>query len=169
MKMRTACLAVLPALALPLLFCAEAPARGPAGPGPSAATAVASPGAQTPVAAKSWSSLGPANFPHEKHFTELEIECSQCHHETNAKPLTVPHPEYFHDFWIDCATCHRKKGEAPLEPQACSTCHHEPNGDLADETLSAKVVIHKKCWSCHEGGTGAAASASCKTCHPARS
>jgi hypothetical protein len=64
----------------------------------------------------------------------------------------VPHPEYFHDFWIDCSTCHRKKGEAPLEPQACSTCHHERNGDLADETLSAKVVIHKNCWSCHEGG-----------------
>lgn len=168
MKMRTACLVLLPALALPLLFCAEA---SPPGPTDARGGAVADPGkpGASGAAGTNGSSVSPAIFPHEKHFGELEIPCAQCHHETNAKPLESPHPEYFHDFWIDCAICHRKKGEPPLEPQACSTCHHERNGDLADETLSAKVVIHKNCWSCHEAGTGASASASCKTCHPARS
>jgi DnaJ-class molecular chaperone len=77
--------------------------------------------------------------------------------------------EYFNDLWINCGTCHHKAGAEALGPQACSTCHHAKNGDIADETLSAKVVIHKNCWSCHEVGTGANASAACKTCHTARS
>jgi Cytochrome c7 and related cytochrome c len=156
MKIRTACLAALPALALPLLSCMGSPP-----PGAKAQVALATGAA--------WSPIGKATFPHEKHATEFEVECAKCHHETNAKPLTIPHMEYFSDLWINCGTCHHKAGAEALGPQACSTCHHAKNGDIADETLSAKVVIHKNCWSCHEVGTGAAASAACKTCHPARS
>jgi Cytochrome c7 and related cytochrome c len=155
MKMRTACLALLPALLWPLSSCQGSPPKGPPVP-PAEGTVVLA-------------SMGPANFPHEKHATEFEIECVKCHHETNAKPLSIPHMEYFNDLWIDCGTCHHKAGAEALGPQACSSCHHAQNGDIADETLSAKVVIHKNCWSCHEVGQGASASATCKTCHTARS
>ncbi len=155
MKTRTACLALLPALLLPLLACQGSPPPGPKVL-PVQGTVVLT-------------SMGPASFPHEKHATEFEIECVKCHHETNAKPLSIPHMDYFDDLWIECGTCHRKAGAEALGPQACSACHHSTNGDIADETLSAKVVIHKNCWSCHEVGVGASASATCKTCHPARS
>jgi hypothetical protein len=154
MKMRNACLATLPALVLPLLFC----------------TGSALPRAKTgerSAMALAWAPIAKASFPHEKHASEFGVECVQCHHETNARPLSMPHQNYFDDLWIDCGTCHHKAGAGALGPQACSSCHHAKNGDIADETLSAKVVIHKNCWSCHEVGTGAAASASCKTCHPA--
>ncbi len=160
MKMRIKDLAALAALGLPLLFCTRGAPSNPTSPVPI--TGAKSPETNEAVAR---SAVGAANFPHEKHFTELEIACSQCHHETNAKPLKVPHPEYFHDLWIDCGICHRPEGQPALEPQACSTCHHAQNGNLADETLSAKVVIHKNCWSCHEVATGSAASTSCKGCH----
>lgn len=169
MKMRTACLAVLPALALLVVSCMGAPSPGPAAQGSAAVAAAATQGLPPAASAKGWSSVGPATFPHEKHATELEIECVKCHHETNAKPLSIPHMDYFDDLWINCGTCHHKAGAEALGPQACSTCHHSMNGDIADETLSAKVVIHKNCWSCHEVGTGAGASATCKTCHTPRS
>ena len=156
MKMRTACLAALPALVLPLLSCMGSPPPGPKG-------------RELPGMAAGWAPIGKANFPHEKHAGEFEVPCVKCHHETNAKPLSIPHQNYFDDLWIDCGTCHHKAGAEALGPQACSTCHHARNGDIADETLSAKVVIHKNCWSCHEVGTGANASAACKTCHPVRS
>ena len=124
------------------------------------------PGASAGAPARDKARIPPANFPHEKHAGELEIACVQCHHETNAGPLSIPHQNYFDDLWIDCGTCHRKAGVPALEPQACSACHHAGKGDIGDETLSAKVVIHKNCWSCHEVGVGAKASAACKTCHP---
>ncbi len=164
MTMRSACLAFFLALAVPLAGCSPAPSPNPTS--PSTVTAREGPGANAAtVTGLAPGALGPARFPHEKHATELEIACASCHHETNAKPLTLPHPEYFHDFWIDCAVCHRKQGDPPLEPQACSACHQARDGDATDQTLSAKVVIHKNCWTCHEVGTGAAASAGCKTCH----
>jgi len=156
MKMRTACFAALPALLLPLLACT--------GSAPPVAKTAGPPGM-----AMAWAPIEKATFPHEKHAAEFGVECVKCHHETNAKPLAIPHMGYFDDLWIDCGTCHHKAGAEALGPQACSTCHHAKNGDIADETLSAKVVIHKNCWSCHEVGTGASASASCKTCHKARS
>lgn len=161
MKMRTACLAAVPALAL--MFCTQRTPEGPLA--PSVATDASMSAVPSAATSATKASIGPARFPHEKHFEELEIECVTCHHETNAKPLVFPHPRLLDDFWVDCSTCHRAKGEPPLEAQACSACHHSENGASGDETLSAKVVIHKSCWSCHEVGTGAAASVSCKGCH----
>lgn len=108
--------------------------------------------------------LGDVTFQHQFHADELGIECVACHHETNAAALEVPHTEYFSDFWINCKICHRP-GAAPTRPQACSLCHHTSPVNIADETLSSKVVIHRSCWGCHETGTGAAASASCPACH----
>lgn len=165
MKTRTACLAALSMLAPPLMFCMGSPPPTPQIAKSLAAADAGSAGASIPVLAKHRSSIRPATFPHERHANELGIECSQCHHETNAQPLSIPHQNYFDDMWIDCGICHHKAGAAALEPQACWTCHHAGNGDLGDETLSAKVVIHKNCWSCHEVGTGAKASTACKGCH----
>ena len=110
------------------------------------------------------SCAGEVNFPHKFHFEDLEIECIDCHHETNAAGLNIPHEDYFEDFWIDCLVCHGRS-ETPAAAQSCSNCHHSAPNNIADETLSAKVVIHKNCWQCHESGTGQEASQSCKFCH----
>jgi hypothetical protein len=111
------------------------------------------------------SPLGEVVFPHDEHSDEMDVECEECHHETNASPLAYPHPELFTDFWVDCQICHHEPGATDLEPQACSNCHHATTEDAADETLSAKVVIHELCWSCHEIGVGAEASDACEDCH----
>lgn len=111
------------------------------------------------------STAGEVSFPHEMHFEELGLECELCHHEINASALNIPHEEYFDDFWIDCAICHRTDGSAKLEAESCSTCHHASPVDIADETLSSTVVIHKNCWGCHEIGTGSEASSNCSLCH----
>ena len=109
------------------------------------------------------STIGEVIFPHEAHFDMLEIECQTCHHEHEAAKLDFPHPEYFDDFWIKCGTCHHEI-ETPQVAQSCASCHYCPT-DCADETLSVKVVIHKSCWQCHEGGTGQGASETCVFCH----
>lgn len=114
---------------------------------------------------KSQSSVGEVAFPHELHFKDLEMECQACHHETNAAILQMPHAEYFDDFWINCKICHRGSGTAGSQPQSCSNCHHDSPTDIADETLSAKVVVHQQCWECHELETGAKASQGCSNCH----
>ena len=108
--------------------------------------------------------LGDVTFEHQFHFEALELECGACHHETEAADLDIPHPQYFEDLWIDCTTCHHES-RSPGEPQRCSVCHHPNPFDIADETLSPKVVIHRSCWSCHEVGKGKEASSSCGSCH----
>ena len=118
----------------------------------------------TPII-KSPSSVGEVAFPHQFHFEDLELECQTCHHETNASALRMPHGEYFDDFWIDCRICHRSDGSSVSQPQPCSDCHHDSPTGIADETLSAKVVVHKKCWECHELEKGEKASQSCADCH----
>ena len=109
-------------------------------------------------------SVGEVVFPHRKHFEELGFACTECHHETRAAVLDMPHPQYFDDFWIDCKLCHRE-ASAPLAPQACSACHHASVSNIADQTSSAKVAVHRSCWRCHESGTGEKATANCALCH----
>jgi hypothetical protein len=121
---------------------------------------VAPPPAQRPA-----SIMGELIFDHDMHVDEQELECDECHHETNARPLDYPHADYFHDLWIDCGTCHRPAGSPDLEPQSCYDCHDTRLRDIADERLSPKVILHKNCWKCHEVETGAEASESCKLCH----
>lgn len=111
------------------------------------------------------SSVGEVTFPHLQHIEDFEIECKTCHHEINAAKLEFPHENYFDDFWIDCKVCHHESGAVISNAQPCSKCHHSYPAKIADETLSAKVVIHKSCWTCHETGTGKDASANCKFCH----
>ena len=108
--------------------------------------------------------MGDVAFPHALHVDALELSCGQCHHETDAAELNIPHPEYFEDFWIDCATCHQAR-PSTQGAQTCSSCHRANPFDIADETLSAKVVIHRSCWTCHDVGTGQEASKGCAGCH----
>lgn len=106
-------------------------------------------------------------FPHKAHTTDYDVACKTCHHETNAKVLKTPHPGYFRDSSFRCETCHRAS-TAPRKPQACVNCHHRAPSSTTDETLSAKVVIHKSCWrkGCHSVGEGKVAANKCKSCHP---
>jgi len=120
---------------------------------------------ELPAIIKSPSTAGEVIFPHLQHVEDFEIECQSCHHETNAAELKIPHEEYFDDFWIDCKICHQKGDKGKLLAQSCSECHHTDPANIADETLSSKVVIHKSCWECHEVGTGKEASESCQLCH----
>jgi len=108
--------------------------------------------------------VGEVEFPHLAHVEDFEVECKDCHHYTKAAELDMPHENYFDDFWIDCETCH-VPGAGPMEERACSGCHHRNGSKISDETMSAKVVIHKSCWNCHEVGTGPEASAACDGCH----
>jgi len=124
----------------------------------------ADPESPAPVQIVSPSSVGEVVFPHQKHFEELGIACVDCHHETSAAVLNMPHPQYFEDFWLDCQVCHREAG-APLASLSCSSCHPGSPTSVADQTLSAKVAIHRSCWRCHDTGTGESATASCARCH----
>jgi hypothetical protein len=103
-------------------------------------------------------------FPHDQHVTRMHLACVECHHETDAVRLVTPHPSYLTENRVDCPRCHHGT-DRPREPQACAHCHPATPADVADETLSAKVVIHRTCWRCHPIGDGTAASGLCGTCH----
>jgi hypothetical protein len=113
--------------------------------------------------ARASSYMGELKFSHDMHTDDLELECTECHHETHAAQLEISHEDYFDDFWIDCQSCHNSA--TAQEPQSCANCHHSSVEDVADETRSAKVVLHQSCWSCHEVTTGVEASQSCGVCH----
>jgi len=106
----------------------------------------------------------PAVFDHEFHIDDAELDCVECHHETDAAALVTPHEQYFEDLWITCSTCHR--GEDQIAgPQACDECHKRSPSGIADQLISVKVATHISCWECHESGTGAEASENCGFCH----
>jgi hypothetical protein len=121
--------------------------------------------ASPPAEQRSEPMMGDLIFDHDMHADELDLDCDDCHHETNAEPLEFPHQEYFHDFWIDCKSCHHEAGSPKLEPQSCYDCHDDELRGIADEHLSPKVILHQNCWECHEVETGAEASESCELCH----
>lgn len=120
---------------------------------------------EAPAEMKFPSSVGEVTFRHQKHIKNLAIKCVACHHQINAKPLATPHPGYFGSSWINCKTCHSESEKVVQKAYVCSECHQTRPKNIADETLSAKVVIHKQCWSCHEVGTGKDASDGCEQCH----
>ncbi len=111
------------------------------------------------------SSVGDVLFPHNVHVEDEEMECIECHHQIHAMELDTPHPDYLTSSWISCQTCHNSKTDEQSMDFNCSDCHHSETDNIADETLSSKVVIHKSCWECHETGTGAEASEVCSDCH----
>ena len=111
------------------------------------------------------SSVGDVLFPHNLHVTELEVECVECHHQIHAMELDTPHPDYMTSSWVSCKICHNTDSVKREEYYKCSYCHLTNSDDIADETLSSKVVTHKSCWNCHETGTGVEASQGCVECH----
>jgi hypothetical protein len=121
--------------------------------------------AAPPLGQRRSSTMGELLFDHEMHAEEMELECDECHHETNAVPLGLPHEQYFDNFWIDCDTCHHEVGSPNLEARSCYDCHNTKLRDIADERLSPKVILHQNCWTCHEVETGVEASESCELCH----
>jgi hypothetical protein len=120
---------------------------------------------KTPIDITIPSSIGKVVFPHEMHIKDMEIECVRCHHQIKATELRIPHPEYFRSSWINCNMCHKDSDSKKKKIYSCSECHRAYPRNIADETLSSKVVVHQKCWECHEVGTGKGASENCKTCH----
>jgi hypothetical protein len=107
------------------------------------------------------SSVGNVTFPHRVH---QKMGCQKCHHQIHAKDLITPHPAYLTYSWINCRECH-DESENQSTYYGCGKCHHSNLANIADETLNAKVVVHKSCWKCHLSGTGAHASARCGFCH----
>ena len=127
--------------------------------------------AQTPAVRQFPSSVGEVVFKHQAHIQERGIACAECHHQINAKKLATPHPDYFKSSWINCEICHNESGKAGESGKpargvyACSACHRSNPQNIVDETLSAKVVIHRSCWKCHQVGAGKEASKGCELCH----
>lgn len=119
---------------------------------------------ESPESRSGSTSVGEVDFDHEMHFSDLEIPCEECHHETNARALDTPHPQYLTSSSIDCFGCHGETvGVSPA--QHCAECHTETPGHIANEAFSCKVVIHQVCWRCHGVGRGEEASRSCGSCH----
>jgi len=130
------------------------------------------PGGESPAAAADVpekitmeSALGNVLLPHEVHVKKVKLKCDVCHHQIRAKELDTPHPDYLNASSISCQTCHAANSGFTRKYYKCSVCHHSEPSDIADETLSAKVVVHKSCWKCHESGTGVKASEGCGQCH----
>lgn len=108
------------------------------------------------------SSVGDVHFPHRVH---QKMGCQRCHHQIHAKDLITPHPAYLTYSWVNCQDCHNPESETNTSYYGCAKCHHSNLINIADETLNAKVVVHKSCWKCHTTGTGAKASENCSFCH----
>ena len=125
-------------------------------------------GAKIPSEISIASSVGEVVFHHQMHTKDLGIKCVECHHQINAKKLDTPHPDYLKSSWINCRICHNGSEKIKQNVYSCSECHHTNPINIADETLSAKVVIHKQCLKCHEVGTGKEASKGCEKCHSAK-
>lgn len=111
------------------------------------------------------STVGEVTFHHEMHYKNLAIKCVVCHHSIDAKKLVTPHPDYLKSSAIKCEICHSALTATKQNAYTCSACHGTNPVNIADETLSAKVVIHEQCWKCHQVGTGKDASAGCEKCH----
>jgi len=107
------------------------------------------------------SSVGNVQFPHKVH---QKMGCRKCHHQINAKDLVTPHDEYLSSPGVTCMRCHDEAQNNDVY-YGCAKCHHSNLENIADETLSSKVVLHKNCWTCHLSGTGAEASERCSVCH----
>lgn len=111
------------------------------------------------------SSVGEVTFTHEIHIKDRGIQCVECHHQINAKKLNTPHPDYFSSSSVKCEICHNEAEKLKQKAYTCSECHPTNPVNIADETLSAKVVVHKQCWKCHQVGAGVDASKACQMCH----
>ncbi|MEA2084435.1 MAG: cytochrome c3 family protein [Thermodesulfobacteriota bacterium] len=101
------------------------------------------------------------DFSHTKHNVDYKIECGECHHDENAKPIEGLK---IGDNVQGCIECHKipsrkpraKKGEAPMSQKEKLEYHAE--------------AIHLNCKGCHKSANKKAgnknAPTSCTKCHP---
>jgi hypothetical protein len=84
-------------------------------------------------------------------------------------PDSCQDPGYLHEEYLTYSPvngdCHDADTAISTTYYGCDHCHHSNLENIADETLTAKVVIHKSCWNCHLSGNGAEASERCSFCH----
>ena len=152
-----------------ILVAARLPAyASPSTAAPSRAAPVKSAPLEIPSEIRIPSAVGQVVFRHQMHIKDLGVKCVDCHHQINAKALSTPHPDYFGSSWINCKTCHGGSEKIAQNAYVCSECHKTKPKNIADETLSAKVVVHKQCWKCHAMSTGREASNGCEKCHSGR-
>lgn len=127
-----------------------------------AAAAARATAPKMPSVIKFESSVGNVEFPHRVH---QKMGCQRCHHQIHAKELVTPHEAYLTYSWVNCDDCHTADSATNTSYYGCAKCHHSNLQNIADETLNAKVVVHKSCWKCHLSGTGERASERCSFCH----
>jgi len=84
----------------------------------------------------------PVTFPHAKHATELVKSCDTCHHTNEG--MTA---------------------KSDVQPQACSECHLDPEGDVPSmrQMSLKKNPFHITCINCHKEETKGPSK--CNECH----
>mgnify|MGYP000020606756 CR=1 FL=1 len=94
-------------------------------------------------------------FTHEKHSTDYEIGCGDCHHDNENNPLAL------------------KKGDAV---QRCVACHSivEKTKENRQDIMVLENAMHGNCITCHKQvnteagdpkGMNGPAPATCSKCH----
>lgn len=116
--------------------------------GPKVSTTAAGEGVKLPEAEITIEGKKPARFDHNKHLALEGVNCGQCHHDAEHKPLDAE----------------AIAGLSQDRQLACISCH---NGDFADEKLqTAKSVFHARCKECHKAGVGdKKGPTKCNDCH----
>ena len=98
-------------------------------------------------------------FTHEKHITEYNIACGECHHDENNEPLKNLK---LGDDVQRCIECHKKLGRK-----------RAPKGEKWSKTQLMEYhanAVHENCITCHrehnKKNKTKAAPTNCKACHP---
>lgn len=94
-------------------------------------------------------------FAHKKHFQDLKINCSECHHDKNGK--TIIDPTLSNDT-LKCFNCHNKPGKS-----------NTTNIDEEELLKFHAEALHENCIECHRiynqtEGTQKAPQ-KCSNCH----
>lgn len=102
--------------------------------------------------------MGIVSFEHQKHASQKPegygLECGECHHDENGKPLTDLKPE---DEVRSCYACHDKEGR----PSRDSSMSQE---EWEEKQLQFYYgAIHENCIGCHKESAGPTV---CTQCHP---
>ena len=93
--------------------------------------------------------------------------CVTCHHYETA-PKKWGHERHQSELGLECTDCHHKDTSIEPEPQSCANCHESgaPTGKKAEAGTPPNQAdaVHARCVSCHEG-LFANKEKGCATCH----
>ena len=105
---------------------------------------------------------GPVEFQHRKHQVEYKLQCSDCHHSSDAAKIMREGSTES----IKCENCHNKKGlvRGPIAENAISD----------EELITHRAnALHLLCRGCHKKHNATEhvvkAPEACRTCHAKRS